>query len=161
MEFRNQFLHNIECSSFKIAIKLLGTDKENKLLRFDDTDNEQDTEVRYKSAFRNLYLESLKIVSKKLKDRRKQIEDRRQAHENLIGSQIYIMDKYFETLDTILQICEDNVSEIPEVMQLINKLSKKLSDDMELTFSSEKFSQLQIKLNELHTPERIKAYLKR
>ena len=36
IEFRNQFLHNIQCSSFENAVKLLGSDKEKRLLKFDD-----------------------------------------------------------------------------------------------------------------------------
>lgn len=39
MEFRNLFLHNIECDSFENAVKLLGVDKEKKLLKFDNEDS--------------------------------------------------------------------------------------------------------------------------
>ncbi len=161
MEFRNQFLHNIECSSFDNAVKLLGTDKENKLLSFDDADDNQDKEFRYKCAFRNLYYKSLKIISAKIKDRKNQINERGETHEKLIESQVFFIDKYFDILNKILLICENNVSEIPEVIQLINKLGKTVTDDMELALSSEKFTQVRNRLNELHTPERIKTYFKR
>jgi hypothetical protein len=33
MEFRNQFLHNFECSSFENAVKLLGANKDKKLMK--------------------------------------------------------------------------------------------------------------------------------
>jgi hypothetical protein len=161
MEFRNQFLHNIECSSFENAVKLLGADKEKKLLKFDDADDNQDKELRYKCAFRNLYFESLKIISEKIEDRKNQIENRRKTHVKLIESQVFFIDNYFDILNKIMLICENNVSEIPEVIQLINQLSKTVTDDMELAFSSEKFTQIQNELKELHTPERIKAYFKR
>lgn len=161
MEFRNQFLHNIECSSFENAVKLLGADKEKKLLKFDDADENQDKELRYKCAFINLYLESLKIMSEKTKDRKNQIEDRGRTHSKLIESQIFFMDKYFDILNKILLICENNVSDIPEVIQLVNQIGEAVTDDMELALSSEKYTQIQNKLEELHTPERIKSYFKR
>lgn len=161
MEFRNQFLHNIECSSFENAVKLLGADKEKKLLKFDDADENQDKELRYKCAFINLYRETLKIMSEKTKDRKNQIEDRRTTHSKLIESQIFFMDKYFDILNKILLICENNVSDIPEVIQLVNQIGETVTDDMELALSSEKYTQIQNKLEELHTPERIKSYFKR
>ena len=161
MEFRNKFLHNIECSSFENAVKLLGADKEKKLLKFDDADENQDKELRYKCAFINLYRESLKIMSEKTKDRKNQIEDRGRTHSKLIESQIFFMDKYFDILNKILLICENNVSDIPEVIQLVNQIGETVTDDMELALSSEKYTQIQNKLEELHTPERIKSYFKR
>lgn len=161
MEFRNQFLHNIECSSFENAVKLLGADKEKKLLRFDDADVIIDKEFQYQNAFRGLNLECLKIMSEKIKERVKQIDDRTKTHVNLIESQIFFINKYFDILNKIMLICENNVSEIPEVIQLINQLSKTVTDDMELAFSTDEFIQMQNELKELHAPERIKAYFKR
>lgn len=161
MEFRNQFLHNIDCNSFVYAVKLLGVDKKNKLLKFDNKNSKQDIELRYKSSFRNLYIESLKIISEKLENKIKQIEDRGKMHKNLLDGQIFLVDKYFDILIKILLICEDNVSEIPEVLQLINQLSKTVTNDIDLVFSSEKFLQIQNDLKDLHTPEKIKAYFKK
>ena len=51
MEFRNQFLHNIKCCSFEIAVNQLGVDKEKQLLKFDDEDKIIDKECRYQNAF--------------------------------------------------------------------------------------------------------------
>ena len=161
MEFRNQFLHNIECSSFENAVKLLGPDKEKKLLKFDDADENKDKALRYKCAFINLYRESLKIMSEKTKDRKNQIQDRSKTHSKLIESQVFYIDKYFGILDKILLFCENNVSETSEVIQLTNQLCKIVTDDMEMALSSEKFTQIENELKELHTPERIKAYFKR
>lgn len=161
MEFRNQFLHNFECSSFENAVKLLGADKENKLLKFDDADNNQERELRFKCAFSKLYLENLKIISEKIEYRKNQINDVAESHERVIESQIYFIDMYFGILKEILLICENNISGIPEVIQLVNQLSKTVNDDMELVLSSEKFTQIQNKLEKFRTPEMIKAYFRR
>ena len=100
-------------------------------------------------------------MSEKIKERVKQIDDRTKTHVNLIESQIFFINKYFDILNKIMLICENNVSEIPEVIQLINQLSKTVTDDMELAFSTDEFIQMQNELKELHAPERIKAYFKR
>lgn len=161
MEFRNQFLHNIECGSFEIAVDLLGADRGRKLLKFDDADKIQDIEFRYTNSFRRLNIKCLKIISKKINDRGNQIEDRRKTHVKLLESQIFFIDKYFDLLKTIALICENNISETPDVNHLISHLSKIVKDEMESALSSDEFIQLQNKLDELHTPEKIKAYYKR
>jgi len=73
IEFRNQFLHNIQCSSFENAVKLLGSDKEKRLLKFDDAKDSLDREFKYRNAFRNLNIKCLNIICKKIEDRRNQI----------------------------------------------------------------------------------------
>lgn len=161
MEFRNQFLHNIECSSFENVVKLLGVDKEKKLLKFNNADKNLDKEYRYQCAFRNLNIECLKILSDKIEDRKNQIEDRRKTHVKLIESQIFFINKYFDMLKKVMMICEENASEIPEVSKLINQLFKTATDDVESLHASDEFIQIQDELKELHTPEKIKAYFKR
>ena len=47
MEFRNQFLHNITCTSFLFAVKLLGSDRGNQLLKFSDVEFDAELEYKY------------------------------------------------------------------------------------------------------------------
>lgn len=161
MEFRNQFLHNIECNSFKNAVELLGDDKKKKLLKFDDSDNKHDIEFRYQSAFRNLNIKSIKIISEKIEDKINKIKDNRKIHENLLDGQIFFINQYFDILIKILRFCENNFSEIPEVIQLINQLNKIITDDMNSAFTSEKFIQIKKEFKESSTTESIEAYLKK
>jgi len=161
MEFRNQFLHNIKCSSFENAVNLLGVDKEKKLLKFDDEDKIIDKEYRYQNAFRNLNIECLKILSDKIEDRKNQIEDRRKTHVKLIEGQIFFINKYFDLLEKVAVICEKNISEIPELIKLINQLFNTIKDDMESLCTSDEYIQIEDELKELHTPERIKSLFKR
>jgi len=161
MEFRNQFLHNIKCCSFENAVNQLGVDKEKKLLKFDDEDKIIDKEYRYQNAFRNLNIECLKVLSDKIEDRKNQIEDRRKTFVNLAESQIFLINKYFDILKKVMVICENYVSEMPEVINLINQIEKTLSDDMESLQTSEEYAQIQSEFKELHTPEKIEALFKR
>jgi hypothetical protein len=161
MEFRNQFLHNIECNSFKKAVKLLGIDKEKELLKSSNEDKINDIEYQYKSSFNNLKIECMKILVAKIDDRMNQIEDRRKIHVNLAESQIFFINKYFDILKRIMVICENNVSEMPEVINLINQIQKIVSDDMELLETSEEYAKMQREFKELHTLEKIKALFNR
>ena len=137
MEFRNQFLHNIECNSFEKAVKLLGFDKEQRLLKFRNEDKITDIEYQYNSSFRNLNIKCLEIVADKLKDRKNLLEDRRKYLVNLIEGQIFFIEQYFDILMKLVDVCNNNVSEIPEVSSLINQIVKTITDDMESIQTSE------------------------
>lgn len=161
MEFRNQFLHNIECNSFEKAVKLLGVDKEKKILKFCNEDKILDKEYQYKSSFNNLKIECLKILFAKIDDRLNQMEDRRKINVNLAESYIFILNKYFGILKKVMVICENNLSEIPDVINLIYQIEKTVSNDMESLQTSEEFARMQCEFKELNTPENIKALFKR
>lgn len=161
MEFRNQFMHNIECNSFENAVELLGDDKGKKLLKFDDLDNKHDREFRFQSAFRNLNIKNLKIISDKIEDRINHIKDNGKIRENLLDGQIFFVNQYFDILIKILMLCENNFSRNTEVIHLINQLNKTITDDMNLAFTSEKFIQIHKEFKDSSTTEKIKAYLKK
>jgi len=160
MEFRNQFLHNINCCSFKNALEQLGIDKEKKLLKFDDAENIHDKEFRYKNAFRSLNIKCLNIISKKIEDRKNQIEDRRKAIVKPVEAHIFFINKYFDLLEKIAGICEQNISETPELTNLINQIFMALNDDMESLRMSNEYSEIENELEELRRPEKIKSLFK-
>jgi hypothetical protein len=162
MEFRNQVLHNIECNSFQNAVKLLGGDKEKRLLQFANEDNIGDQEYQYQGSFRNLNIECLEILRAKFDDRMRQIENRRKILVRLTESPIVFINRYFDILKKVMLICEEHFSEIPEVTKLINQINKTVSDDIESLLTSDEFAQIQTELKELNTPEKIKAlFIKR
>ena len=129
MEFRNQFLHNIECSSFSNAVSQLGRDKEKKLLKFDDAEDLKDKEFSYKNAFRTLNIKCLNIICNKVEDRRNQIEERRKTIVKPVEAQIFFVDKYFDLIEKIMVKCEQSISETPEFIKLINQIAKTVNDD--------------------------------
>jgi len=161
MEFRNQFVHNIKCCSFQDAINHLGTDKGKKLLKYDDEYDISDKEFKYQNAFRNLNIECIKMINTKLDERMNEIEDRRSVHVELIESQIFFINRYFDVLKKVMLVCERNALRIPEASKLINQLNAIITEDMESLNNTKEYIKIQNKLKELHTPERIKSYFKR
>ena len=90
-----------------------------------------------------------------------QVEDRRKIHNKLIESQMFFIDRYCDVIVKLMMVCEHNISEIPEVIQLINQLTKTLSDDQEFLYTSDEFIQIQGELKRLHTPEMLKTYFEK
>lgn len=91
IEFRNQFLHSIECNSFDVSVQQLGIDKGNKLLKHCLLDENLITELRYHNAFNNLYRESLGIFLKKINDRAIEVESLRKAHVTFVEQGVFFL----------------------------------------------------------------------
>lgn len=161
MEFRNQFLHNYDCNSFEIAISILGSDKQKKLLKFDDLNQHKDKESQYKYAFKNLYLENNRMCLEKLDDRKNQIEDLANTHKNYITGQIYFLDKYFDILKNIMTICEDNLISNSTVTQIVDLIHQAIMNDVMSSFDSEEYKKIEKEYRMLHRPEKIKYFFKR
>lgn len=161
MEFRNQFLHNIECDSFEAAVQLLGNDKKKRLLKFDNVRNNTDREFQYNNSYRNLHLESIKLILKKIKGRKTEIEEKRKTLTMLLESHIFLLDKYFDLADKVIKLCGENVSESSEVIELTKLIAQEVAKDTELVFSSEEYTQIQNELKNSCSSEKIKAYFKR
>lgn len=139
MEYRNQFLHNIECSSFEKAFELLGNDKKNQLLKFLD-DKKSDY---YFSAYLNLQKHGIDILLKK--------------HETLINITfqkkeilkkpneliLYLIDSIFNLYDELLtHYSEKEITGITDYAQQTKILIKILEKHMKNTFYSEKYNEL-------------------
>ena len=161
MELRNQFLHNLECNSFLKAISFLGSDKGKKLLKFGNANDFENQEYQFKIAFGNLKIECLNTVVVKIDDRMKQIEDRAKIHKNFAESQIFLIDKYFNIIQNILEIFENNISDIPEVIRLFDQVEKAITNDVNSLQTSEEYLMMQSEFQELYSPEKINAIFKR
>jgi len=157
IELRNQFLHNLECNSFVKAINLLGSDKGKKLLKFGNANELENREYQYKIAFGNLKIECLKIVVAKVEDRMKQIDNRAKIHVNFAESQIFLIDKYFNIIKKILEIFENNASDVPEVIRLFDQVEKAIINDVNSLQTSEEYLMMQSEFKELYSPEKINA----
>ncbi len=161
MEFRNQFLHNLECNSFSKAIELLGNDKGNKLLKFGNIARRENLEYQYKAAFVNLKMDCLKIILSKIEDREKQLNDRVQMHINFNETQIFWINKYFNIIKTIYEIIEVSALEIPEVIKLSEHVDKAIKNDVNSLQTSKEYLKLQAENKNIYSPEKLNLLLKK
>jgi hypothetical protein len=133
MEFRNQFMHNITCCSFEDAISQLGTARGKTLLKFDDSDDKGKNvknEIRYQKAFRKLYIACLRIIANKIKYRMNQLDDHGKINKKLIEGHSFIIKRYFNFIEKVMLICQENLSDIPEVTKLIKQLNETTENDV-------------------------------
>jgi hypothetical protein len=65
MEFRNQFMHNIECNSFTKAVEILGSDRGKYLLAMLRHESKLDTEQLYLNAYRHCYFYAVDFLHNK------------------------------------------------------------------------------------------------
>jgi len=161
MEFRNQFLHNIECCFFEDAANQLGADKAKRLLKFCNEETSADKELQYQDAFKSLFIECLEILSKKLKDRINQIKERARSYTMLIESQIYFIDKYFDMVVAVMTVCEQHAAQgNPAVLKLTEEIMNTTKDDIDSLVASEEYIQIREEFEKSTTPEKIKSYFK-
>jgi hypothetical protein len=123
--------------------------------------NNTDREFQYNNSYKNLHLESIKLILKKIKGRKTEIEEKRKTLTMLLESHIFLLDKYFDLADKVIKLCGENVSESSEVIELTKLIAQEVAKDTELVFSSEEYTQIQNELKDSCSSEKIKAYFKR
>lgn len=161
MEFRNQFLHNIECCFFEDAANQLGADKAKRLLKFCNEEKSADKELRYQHAFKSLNIECLELLSKKLKDRVNQIEEHARSYTMLIESQVYFIDRYFDMVKSVMKVCEQHAAQgNPAVLKLTKEIMNTTKDDIGSLKASEEYIQIQEEFRKSMTPEKMRGYFK-
>jgi len=160
MEFRNQFIHNIECNSFVSAVELLGSDRGKKLLKFSDFDENINIETRYNRGFNNLYGECLKLFVHKIDERKQVIEERHKMLINPIEIQIFFINKYFDMLKKIFEVFEVHISSNPEMIKLFDQLNETIMNEVNMVRTSEAYIELHKTANGLYVDDKIKEYFK-
>lgn len=158
MEFRNQFLHNMQCNSFEKAIKFLGDDRSKKLLAYNDSNNIHDTEFNYTNAYRSLFIKCLEIIETKIEIKQKQIEDKRKFLTDLLEYAEFVINEdtklitdilnhslinssdskelseYKMSLNNLIKIGCDNISNLDEIKYFRDKIDKDISLTIENFF---------------------------
>lgn len=160
MEFRNQFLHNINCNSFEAAIAALDGQK-NKLLKFDDLTYESEMEFRLKNAYRSLHVACLDIVLGKYDYRRAQLEVRRKVVTDLADYMALVVDSDTELLGKIMTICIPEHGDNKQVTGLKMGISNLIDKHTTVFKESDEFLELENKLNQHLGPDQIKAFFRR
>ena len=149
MNFRNKFLHDINCISFEYAINEFDKGIVNRFKKFIDEECVSENEESYKKACLKLFLHNQNILSNKFENRKKSIDDK-----------IDFIEGYRNAYTTLLSISVDLVNEITEILDnsdeyeknkvlysgIIEKLKKFLYEfennkDLEYIKKNEQFSE--------------------
>jgi hypothetical protein len=160
MEFRNQFLHNIDCNSFTYAIGILGNDKKNSLMKFKELDSCKDEEFIYNHCYKVLYSKSIKIFIDKIQKRRETIQDKAKLFTDLAENSIYLIESLFGLIDKLFETYMPNNSDSSETIKLKAEIFTTIYTEIENICSSDEYKKLQNQLTNSMTPEKLKLYFK-
>ena len=160
MEFRNQFLHNIECNSFTYAVDILGRDKEKSLMKFNELDFNTDKEFIYNHCYRILYSKSIKIVLDKIRKRKETINEKAKLLTGAVENSIYLIDSLFGLIDKLFVTYMPDYSDSNESIKLKTEIFKTIGSEIEKIFSTDEYIELENHFTNPMTPEKLKMYLK-
>jgi hypothetical protein len=160
MEFRNQFVHNIDCNSFTKAVLFLGIDKGRSLLKFTDIDSESDKEILYKNAFNNLYWASLKIIMDKIKKRKQIINEKSELLTVFVNSTVFTIEYFFGIFHKFAEKYEPKDSDSPEILELKMKILTEFAKELHKISETKQYKLLAKKMSNSMQPEKLKAYFK-
>lgn len=114
MEIRNKFMHNVSCSSFLIAINLLGKDKEKFLSKFKNEINieappkeESEKEKFYFDCYNNLTDIIIIISIRMIKRFTDEQNIKRDFLINVFKFVSFLSEKHFELSEVIDDFCKD------------------------------------------------------
>jgi len=142
MEFRNQFLHNIDCTSFVKAVELLGIDKEKLLLKFDDLAIETDQEFKYSHAYNGLFVYCLNVISDKCKRGREKYAGIREIFTRFSEYSEYLLDMNDEIIEEIMITCLPHTGDDMKVFNFKSKVLSVITESVKKSESSDKHKQL-------------------
>lgn len=160
MEFRNQFLHNIDCNSFNVAIDLLGSDRGKHLLKFDDLDKEAEQEFRYNNAYKGLFLNCLQIILDKYEKRKEKFAEKREVFSILSDYIQYIFDSDEEIMKEIMVMCMPQNGDDPALLKFKTCIFSFITEQTENLQSTDKYKQLRGQLESIDSIK-IRQLLKR
>lgn len=164
MEFRNQFLHNIECTSFERCVEILGTDRGRKLITLANV-NCKDHEEKYLDGYKRLFIKCLDVIKSKFDQRRQLVEDRRKMIADLLQCTSFVIDGVFEIHDRAFEefLPDATSSSInTSTIEIISRamVLQFIADNVNVLLSSKEFEELHRNLQVSFSNERIKRFFK-
>lgn len=160
MEFRNQFLHNIDCISFSHAVSILGKDRGNQLIRFVETGSHADKESQYKEGFLHLYGKTIQITLEKIRIRNQIIDEKAGLLNNLNNNSLYLIDFFFNVIDRLWDKHGPDDNDTPDIFELKSQIFITLAQEISKLEQTEVYQFLNTQLEISHTPEKLRMYFK-
>jgi hypothetical protein len=160
MVFRNQFLHNLSCNSFSVAVTLFDRGIEKRLLSFSKDGTDSDDESRYSSAYGELYYHCLKIIGNKIARRKQIISNKSRVLTEPMEHSIFYIDVLFNFFDELLEKCMPQYSENKDLTNFKIELACLVSKKSKSIKRSKKYKIMKSKLEEITNGTLIDDFLK-
>ncbi len=136
MQFRNKFLHDLQCDSFETALSLFGGDKNNvitklfsgenlknknkkkEILEEYNSKNKEEKEDMCREAYSQLFDRTVKIVTEKIKLFEKEYDTKIAAIRDLYKSGAFFMKTSSHIINKVFSFCKEN-GDYSEIVKLI------------------------------------------
>lgn len=125
-EFRNQFVHNIECTSFKSAIEFLGKDKGRRLARMLSQPEVDDEEYNTK-CFAELFAHCIRIIKTKHQERVRSMQEIADLVISAYAQNAALIDVYFDFEANVLLMFEEELLNRPQNVKWVAPMMTKLN----------------------------------
>lgn len=122
MNFRNKFLHDIDSNSFTVILETLDNGIKNRFKKFIDSDVKIENEEAYIKACSNLFLNNLKMLQKKIKERRISLENKRDYTTTIFDKLIALTEFSSDFASDIMLILENSNLENPIILEALNPI---------------------------------------
>jgi len=146
MEFRNAFMHNIDCSSFSIAVDVLNKRKE--LMKFADDTDLRDDEFNFVQAYRKLNMVSLQVIMSKVQRKSILIREAKEVIAESLEWGKFVIKKDADLFDQILEICDPHDGDTVSMIEFKTNLSNFIQEHYRASFETEEYKALLVRLQE-------------
>ncbi|WP_299898750.1 hypothetical protein [uncultured Aquimarina sp.] len=150
MNFRNKFLHDINCHSFLIALDLFDNGINNRFFKFLHEGEKKDNEDHCRLAYDRLCLSNYRTVLEKFQERRIQLKNNRDVLNNFTKIIERLIDLSFDHLYKIKDGLSNFETNDKETIKLIEKLKNNCQSFANNLGSDDELLDLRNKLKSAH-----------
>jgi hypothetical protein len=122
MNFRNKFLHDIDCCSFEYALDTFDNGIQNRFKKFIDSTFTKNNEAAYENACSNLYLFNAKMLMDKLRQRTETIEKRQEFMVDFLNGYEFAIEEALDFCKEIFEIAKRDEFENESVIESANTI---------------------------------------
>lgn len=159
MNFRNKFLHNINCNSFLDVLGQLDNGIKNRFKKHLDKSSQIENEESCRKACFNLFIENIKTIKKKFEKKRNHTEEKAKFITALLTKNVKMIDLYFDLIKRILIEVESAELENQKVLILAEKIGSICETHSNNIKTDKEMVVLDKEIQELFANEKIKRLL--
>ena len=153
MNFRNKFLHDINCNTFLRVLELLDNGIKNRFKVFLKEDESLSDESACNTACSNLFLKNISTIKNKVIENRLKSEDRNKLFQLQI---VRYIDVIYDLVNDLYLILENSELEDEKVRNLSEQINERLEDVLQQLNSD---NEIKIELdNFFGSPEKMKNF---
>lgn len=125
MNFRNKFLHVLDCNSFQMVLSQFDNSIKNKFKSYFNENKCMEDEMSCRFAYRNLYRKNVQTIQLKIEELIQRINDKNNIIQNLNQNFTNVSSLFFYLLNDLYFVLENAELENLKVRKLSEDISSK------------------------------------